>query len=350
MKPVLVSPRVSIAADSVVCHSFPGQIPDYAEQELARLHAGRYSSLAHFEVYGHADTASTYIASRGGEPAALLLYRRDGDVVRVLNEGIPLSEAEARRLAGHLMSGDDAPAAVLFRAVAMEPAEGDALLQRVECEQDSILILPQSRQAYLASLGASTRSMLKNRLNKIKRELPGFEYKVYEQDQVDAHMVRAILDLQRTRIAGKRGAVIVDEIEEQRVLQMVARCGIVGVATVDGHCCGGSIAYRHGDTVSGLILAHDSAYDVYRMGFLCSYLMCSACTEREGIRQFNFGWGREPYKAQLGGKARALSDVAIYRSHWQRLRLAPLSLQLTLRGAMFQLRKRLRAMRRQSPL
>jgi hypothetical protein len=329
------------ASDIIQCHSYSGYIPDYTERELARLHAGRYSSLPHFEIYGLADQASTYIASRGEQPTTLLLYRRNGAIVRVLNEGIPISVDDARRFADHIFRQDNFSGAILFRAVDMPATPPDVRIQRVPCEQDSVLPLPASQGAYLNSLGAGTRSLVKNRLNKIRREHPGFEFRIAERGQVDPQHVHAILALHRQRAHSGvwRKAIHLDSDEEARVMQMVARCGMVGVALVDGRCIGGSICYRNGDVVSARFLAHDPAYDLYRLGFLCAWLMCNACAGRSDIRQFNFGWGKEPYKAHLGGRVRTLSDVAIYRSKGHRLRMAPLSLGLTLRGWQFQLRK-----------
>ncbi len=333
------------AADSVECHSYPGHIPDYAERELSRLHAGRYSSLAHFEIYGLIEHANTWVARHADQPMALLLYRRDGAIVRVLNEGIPLTPELARRFADDVFAQQPAPAAVLFRAVEMPAAPGAPLVQRIACEQDSVLPLPADAGLYFDSLGTCTRNLLKNRLNKIRREHPSFTFHVAEQGQVDPQHVRAILQLHRQRHAGKRNAVEVDAAEEQRILQMVARCGLVGVVTIGGRCCAGSISYRNGGVVSARFLAHDSGYDAYRLGFLCAYLNCAFCVER-GYKQLNFGWGKESYKFHLGARRRTLSDVLIYRNRAQRLRLAPLGLKLALRGWLFQLRRlrdRLRA-------
>lgn len=346
MKPAAIYSSVDLAG-GVECVSYPQQIPPFAEREMERLHAGRYSSMPHFQVYGHAAGASTYVARRHGVPSALLLYRRDGAVARVLNEAIPLSVDEARRFARHVLSGPDAPAAVLFRAVDMaapRDAERDGLLQRVECEQDIKLTLPSNARDYLNSLGESTRSMLKNRLNKVRREQPSFSFTVYENEQIDLQLMRDIIALHRSRMVGKRGAVAVDAEEEDKVLQMLRRCGIVGVIMIDGRCCAGSISYRTGDVVSGRFLAHDAAYDIYRLGFLCAYLMCCYCIDNDAIREFHFGWGRDGYKYQLGGQNRALYDVAIYRSRWQRLRLAPFGARLALRGLAFRTRRAMLAL------
>ena len=323
----------------VECQSYTNYIPDYAEHELARLHAGRYSSLPHFEIYGLADQASTYVARRDDQTTALLLYRRNGAIVRVLNEGIPLTMDEAQRFADHIFTRRPDTAAVQLRAVEMPPAPGHLLAQRVECEQDSVLTLPASKEEYLRSLGPRTRALLKNRLNKLKREHPGMVFHVTEQGQIDPQHVRAVLALHRARVHNRRGAVQIDAEEENRIIRMTARCGLLGVFIDGGRCCAGAICYRNGDVVSARFLGHDADYDLYRMGFLCAYLTCAECIERRGLRQFNFGWGKEAYKSRLGGQARNLSDVVIYRDLRHRLKLAPLAVGLRLRGWQFQLRR-----------
>ena len=323
----------------VECQSYTNYIPDYAERELARLHAGRYSSLPHFEIYGLADQASTYVARRDDQTTALLLYRRNGRIVRVLNEGIPLTMDEAQRFADHIFTRYADTAAVQLRAVEMPPAPVQLLVQRVECEQDSVLTLPASKEEYLSSLGPRTRALLKNRLNKLKREHPDMAFHITEQGQIDPQHVRTVLALHRARVRNRRDAIQIDADEENRIIQMAARCGLLGVLTVDGRCCAGSICYRNGDVVSARFLGHDADYDVYRMGVLCAYLTCAECIARRGLRQFNFGWGKEAYKSRLGGQARTLSDVVIYRDLTQRLRLAPLALRLRWHGWQFQLRR-----------
>nr|WP_229256892.1 GNAT family N-acetyltransferase [Duganella lactea] len=77
---------------------------------------------------------------------------------------------------------------------------------------------------------------------------------------------------------------------------MVARCGLAGIATIDGRCYGGSISYRNGDVVSARFLAQDPAYDLYRPGFLCAYLMCASCADHDDIRHLTLDGGKRPIK------------------------------------------------------
>lgn len=329
------------ATDAIVCQCLEGHVPACAESELDRLHPGRYAALAHLQVYGKADGASTYVARRAGIAVALFLYRRHGALVHVLNEGMALDAGEALRCAAQLLRGPRAPAAVRFHAVEWQRTATSPLLQVAPCMEDAMLALPASSAAYLNGLGASTRANLKNRLNRLRRELPGFQFAVYEKEAVPPQHLRAIIDFHHRRMAEQHKTSQLDGAEEQRMRDMVARCGLVSVILSDGRCCGGSICYRHGNLVSGRVLAHDPAHDNLRLGFLCAYLTASACIDMGGIQRFHFGWGQSEYKAHLGAQPRTLSDVLIYRSALQRLRLLPWSLGLTLRGLAFHARRRI---------
>lgn len=331
------------ATAETVCQIYPGQIPDFVHDALCRLHPGRYSSLEHLQIYGHATDASTYTAWRGAEPDTVLLYRRQGPLIRILNEGIVLTPQQLLRCAHHLLHAAPPADAVLFRAIAVPPCR-HALLQRVDCEQDSILQLPASVTTWRQRLGAATRSTINNRLNKLRREHPTFRFDVMRNEQIDPADLHALIALHRQRV-GTRSRAPIDADEAQRIQHMSQRCGLVGVARIHGRCCGGAIAYQHGAVAAGRILAHDQAYDSYRLGFLSAYLLTCHCIEQGMLRQFHFGWGQQAYKFHLGAELRTLSDVIIYRNALQRLRLAPLGLRLAARGLAFQLRRTARRLR-----
>jgi len=323
---------------------YPNQIPAFVADAMHRLHPGRYSSLDHFAIYGYTAGASTYADWRAQEPQTVLLYQRHGPLLRILNEGIPLTPQALLRCAHHLLR-EEAADAVLFRAVAVPPLR-HVLVQQVACDQDSLLQLPDSVASYRKQLGAATRATINNRLNRLRREQPGFCYNVYHAGQSDPADVHALLQLHRQRIAARQQASPVDDAEEQRIQQMVRRCGLVGVASIGGRRVGGAVAYCHGSVASGRLLAHDSTYDRYRLGFLCAYLTACHCIEQGRLRQFHFGWGRQEYKFHLGAQERVLSDVIVYRNGWQRVRLAPTAAALTARGLWFRLHRASRRLRR----
>ncbi|MES2295430.1 MAG: GNAT family N-acetyltransferase [Pseudomonadota bacterium] len=320
---------------SVSCYE--GETPSFVAHELNRLYGGRYSSLAHFQIYGQAGQASTYVVRRQGQATSLFLYRRRAHQLRVLNEGIRLGHEEAARFATHMFAVDKSVSAVVFRCVDSQAGDFRLPCQRVPCAQDSVLALPSSLPQYMDSLGASTRSTIKYRMNKLKRDFPTFSFRVEERGSVAEQAIRDIIRLNRARMSRKDKVSAIDAQEERRIIDYVRECGFVGIATIDGRFCAGAITYRLGNNFAARILAHDAAFDAYRLGFVCAFLTIGACIEQGGA-QFCFGWGQGEYKSHLGATQRQLHHVVLYRSRWHRLRHPWLVLQTAACGWLFRAR------------
>lgn len=292
------------------------QIPAFVESELDRLYGSRYSCLGHFERSGNLERASTYVVTCGAQIVTLLLFRQCGAVVALLNEGISLTADEVRRFTAALFAAEPRAAAVLLHLVHLA---GPARCGFV-CQQDLVLALPASVDAYLSGLGKSTRDNLKRYLSKFKRSFPAFRFELLEQRAVAEDAVRAIVHLNRLRMAGKRKLPSIDAAQERDIVEQVRRDGFVGLLRIDGQVAAGVITYRIGTNFNLRILAHDAAFDAYRLGLLCCYLTVCACIARQTAGRFYFGWGDEAYKSRLGGRPRQLRRLVVYRSAWHGLR------------------------------
>lgn len=309
------------------------------ELDLDRLYGARYASLVHFRIYGQTAQASTYVARVDGVASSVLLFRRRRQRVTVLNEGIELSPVVAADFASTVFHHDPAAGALHFRFVDTAAATLPYPSQCVPCGEDTVLTLAQHPRQYLDSLGGSTRATLKHRLNKLRRDFPSFTLAVHEKQDVDETALRAIIGLNRLRMAGKDKVPTIDAVEEDNIVRFVRERGFVTVATINGAVCAGAICYRLGRNFAARSLAHDPQYDPYRLGFLCAYLSICECVAAEPGGQFNFGWGQYEYKYHLGGKKRLLHQLVIYRSRWHRLRHADLVLQLALTGWHYRARR-----------
>jgi hypothetical protein len=295
-------------------------IPVFVGHELNRLYGGRYASLAHFKIYGNAKGAHTYVARKEGEATEVFLFKRRKQNAFVLNEGIKISREEAARFADYLFSIDKLTAAVNFNCVETDARDFAYPYLRVPCEEDIVLALPDTVERYLNSLGKATRSNLRTRLNKLKRDFPSFQFSVYEKEEADERHIREIIRLSRLRVTNKNKISIIDAEEEERIIRCVRECGFVCVATIDGRLCCGAVNFRLGRNFSARILANDPIYDNYRLGFACAFLTICECIKVQGSERFYFGWGENEYKVHLGGKPRQLSRLIIYRS-WRHVLL-----------------------------
>jgi hypothetical protein len=315
---------------AVTCHE--NEVPAFVETELERLYGNVFSSLPHFRAMGGlpSDT-STYVARKNSEVIAIFLFRQEKRQVQVLNEGMVLPEEEVRRFADTIFSRYKPVGMISFHAVPGTTWRLPYPHQRYTCTEDIVLTLPESAEAYFASLGKNTRRNIKRYMDKLKRSFPSFRFDIYEKEAADPQQVHEIIEFNRARIGGKNKAFAIDDEERDMIGKLVQARGMVGVATIDGRTCGGGVGYLVGDSYFFRVISHDPKYNDYSTGFLCCYLLICECIAR-GCKQFNFMQDGYDYKFQLGAVARKLDHVAIYRSHFHLLLNGVTAVRLAAQG------------------
>ncbi|HEY0843922.1 MAG TPA: GNAT family N-acetyltransferase [Noviherbaspirillum sp.] len=299
---------------SLACHE--GAVPAAIEAALPALYGNIHSTLAHLRIYGGLDQVThTYVARRHGNIIAVFLFRLDGDVIRVINEGMQVGDHEIDRFAGYVFAKWRWVKVIIFHAIESTIRMPAYLCQRYVCTANIVLPLPSTADAYVASLGKNMRRNLRRYMDKLKRAHPSFRFDVFEREGADERHVRELLNLNRARITGKNKAFAIDD-EEEKIIALVKETGLVGVATIDGQVMGGAVGYLVGDCYHFKIIAHDPKYNDYSAGILSCYLMICECIRR-GCREYNFMWNEYEYKFALGAFSRGLEHVVIYRSRLQ---------------------------------
>lgn len=300
---------------------YENEVPPFADMALQRLYGNLFSSLAYSRVYGGIERASTYVVHDGDSIVDVWLYRHEGRQVRVLNEGILLDRNAVLRFANQIFASYSTVQAIYFHAVQIQRWQSWQLpmpSQRYNCLEDMVLTLPGSAPAYLAGLGKSTRSYIHRYLNKLKRDFPSFCFQMVDAQRIDPQQLLQIIELNRSRMQGKGKVSINDDQNAQCIIRLARAYGFVGIISIDGRICAGTINYRIGSNYFLDVLAHDSAYNDYRVGTLCCYLTISECLARGG-REYHFLWGQDEYKSRLGGVQRDLDHLVLYRSRLQML-------------------------------
>lgn len=313
------------AGDLVICHEHC--VPAELGPEIERLYENIFSSLTHFSAYGGlpADTC-TYVASKADAVSAIFLFRKQDDLVLVLNEGMQIDGEVTRGFADYVFSRWPDVGRIVFHAVRPCFQDIPYTIQRHECTAQVALPLPSGEQIYFESLGKNMRRNIRRYLKALMRDHPSFRFDVYGPDEVsDAHL-RAIFNLSRSRITSLNKSFSLDE-EAEKIFALAKLSGYTGVATIDGKVVAGMIGFRTGGTYFAKVLGHDPDYKDFSMGILCCYLMIRECIE-QGFKEFNFMWNEYPYKAALGGKRLALERLAIYRSPLHLVRHSRFAMQL----------------------
>lgn len=330
------SPGVSFPEQiSVTCYE--AEIPSFIEAEMDRLYQNVFSSLDQLRTHGRlSDKISTYVArSKSDKIVAIFLFQRDGATVRVINEGMEIGSVAVTRFARTIFDAYSAVSVIAFHAVRTAIGGIPFPHQRFNCSEDFVLTLPGTAAEYLAGLGASTRSYIKRYLNRARRVFSSFLYQVVEKEEVSEQLVHDIVHMNKARMQGKGKVPGIDNDETGRLFRLAQLRGLTGVVMIDGRPCAGVITYRSGMNYFMEVVAHDPAYDDYRLGTLCCYLTICECIARGG-KEFHFLWGRNDYKSRLGGVRRDLDDLVVYRSPAQWRRNCRLVLRTSFHGRLRQ--------------
>lgn len=295
------------------------EIPAFAEGELDRLYGNIYASMKEWRVTGELRSdVSVYVERKGGIVTTLYLFRLNGREARVLNEGIRVDSAEAERFAEAIFAACSSVGAITFHAVRNTVHRLHYPSHRYECLEDIVLALPSSGDAYLASMGSATRSYIKRYLNKARRSLPSFQHDVTYGADIDAQELHEVIAFNKLRMEGKGKEQGIDERQLHRIVALAKECGMLSVVRIDGKIRAGTINFRIGDNYFLEVIAHDPAYNEFRLGTLCCYLTICECITRNG-REYHFLWGPQEYKFRLQGIQEELHHLTIYRSRWHAL-------------------------------
>lgn len=324
---------VNYESGSISFSCYENEIPSFVEAELERLYGNLYSSIPQLRVSGKLDDVSTYVVHKGRELVTIFLFRIDGRRLEVLNEVIRIEEEDIGRFATYIFSGFGAIDVVSFRAIQTDFRSIPFKYQQFECLEDIVVPLPGNTEDYTASLGRSTRKNLRYYRNTLMHAFPSFKFSVYEKSAIEPQHVLDIIELNRARMFDKNKVSGIDETEAAKLIYLARERGLVGVATIDGRVCAGAITVRVGENFFLSVLAHNPAYNAYRLGNLCCYLTICECIKR-AAKEFHFLWGQYDYKYLFLGVQRDLHCLAIYRSRLRYLLNAGFALRFAFLGYM----------------
>ncbi|SFU91710.1 GNAT family N-acetyltransferase [Pseudoduganella namucuonensis] len=318
------SPSVQPAGAAIVTTCERGVDTDRVGPALERLYGNVYATVHNFTLESGLDDCYTYTVRRGEELLTLLVFRLRKRRAEVLNEVIALGTEEIDAFARHVFAHCAEVDVVACRAVETPRYRGPYPCQQYDYLEDSMLMLPSSVAAYSESLSKNTRRSIKRQERDAQNELQGYAFQALDPEHFTDEQVREVIGLNHERMAGKNKQSGFDDAAERRLVALARASGLLGVITVDGKVCAGTLACRAGDNYFLLVLAHRNAYNQYGIGFLCCYHTICACIERGG-NELHFLWGRYDYKRSFLGQWRNLDRVLLYRSRWAALRHAGLA-------------------------
>lgn len=307
---------LALGDDDIAISCYEQEVPPFVAAEIDRLYGHLLCSLSNFQVAKGLQGASTYVVRKGGSVITVFLFLHNGSngsEVTVINEFIDVDEDAAQRFAQYIFARFRPVKSITFRKVRPAFRRLAYPHQAATCTEDIVVTLPETVKEYQARLGKNMRRNIKRYTGALQQDFPSYRYQVHVEQDISEQHLRDIIKLNWARMAGKNIVSRIDEEETQWIVQMARRCGIVGVATIDGRVCGGAIGFRIGDNYFMHVIAHDPAYNDYSLGILCYYFTICEGIARGGKR-FHLLPGRYEYKFRLLGELREIARVDIYRN------------------------------------
>ena len=286
-----------------------------------------------------------YVTLRDGVPASAVPYRREGSAITVLGELFAIEGEPLEQMVRCLLARRPDVQVIHFPAVAAPPWPLPYPFQRYGATEDLVISLPDTPDAYLASLGPNTRAAIQRAHRLVARQAPDMSFSFHGPGAVARADVAALIELNCARLAYKgqspshtvSSLAMLDSMLDAYGCVLLARDGgrvRAGVACthVGGH------AYMH-------VIAHDPAFDQARLGLLCCYL--SICESiRRGMREYHLLSGRYDYKRRLLGQEREYDRIVVYRSLAAVVARLPAYARTLVRGRGRQAKQRISTWRR----
>jgi hypothetical protein len=315
---------------------YENQIPEFVASALETLYESVYCTLARFNIYGEAENASTYVARSHGHIACLILFRVEGDAVKVINQQIAIGQDELREFARAIFAKYRPVRVISFYAIDTRIRRFPFPFQKFAALEENVLALPSTPAQYLASVSQNLMKRIKAGERKLERDYPGFRFEVLSKTDVSEPMLREVIALAGARMASKQQSAYIDEEQIGKILRLVHAYGFVSVLKIDGAIRAGNIFYGVGKRFFMHVIAHDPDYDKYMLGHMVQYQAACHCIEMGGRECCLMGGGREN-KSRFRAFPKYLESVDIYRSRAQLLlglrRVSSGTVRRLLRGA-----------------
>lgn len=293
---------------------YENTIPPFVEKILDDLYGNIYSSISHLEVHESLSKASTYVAMKADQVVCALIFRQDGNEVKVINECMRISAGEITRFSRYIFGAYHSVTKITFNAISSTIEKSSVVVQRFPSAEHIIVPLPSTEAEYLEKLSKATRKNIKYYLSRLKRTFPSFQHEVRDAKEVHEEDIRTIIGFNKLRMAEKNKVSHLSEQKVDRIIKLVKRCGFISLVRINGQLCAGAICYHTGSTVTLHVTAHNPEYNQHSLGMLNCYLAICESIKR-GAKEFNFLWGRQEYKYALLGVNQNFDRMLVYRSY-----------------------------------
>jgi hypothetical protein len=253
------------------------------------------------------------VQKSGADITTIILFKDEGHTVRVINQQIPLSPEQIAVFCKKIFKELKHVENIQFYSLDTHLDIFPFPYQQIPAIHENIIFLPSHKEAYLASLGSHFRSRVLSSVRKIKADHPTYKLQYFSRDTIPAHVVDQILELARKRAISKAGTIYTDSIDRIALAKTLQRYGQVAVATINEEICAGSIWFDVGKRHFHYVVAYDSTYNKYVLGFQIWLEAILRTLELRGEECWLMG-GFSEHKAKFQAKPHFFRTIVIYKS------------------------------------
>jgi hypothetical protein len=302
-----------------------GYVPEGLADELPGLYSNLFSTLDFFLCR---DRKSPNGACVLEEPRHVILFRREGGTVDILNNAFRCEPEEANRICSALFRA--MPGVHRLHLDVMFPPRELAFPRRVRERLDRMVIdLPDTVDEYYHSLGKKTRKKVRFYQNRLRRAFPDVKSETVKPGERSRELVDRLAEwkIQRYRLKGLLTYWEIHPVLAERLSNLIRRRGEARITTIAGREAAIDICFRVGETAYAYESANDPRYDQFSLGFLTFYWsVCSAI--ESGAARLDALEGTEWSKTPLGAQPVRTTSLSVFRSQLSRLRLLDEALRI----------------------
>ena len=244
----------------------------------------------------------------------IILFRNDAKrkILQVILQEYKISLTQIKNICSILFHEFDKVQQVIFEKIFIPNHSKLPKITFEKTSNDVIINLPESFNAYINSLGKSTREGVRINMKRIARDFVDFKFHYLEKSDILFEHINNVVLLHRNRIL----ATDVDE----RVCNIVHQYdstsgfGFLCVCTIDDKIIGGTINSIIGEHAYSHVVGHSESYNYYSLGQLVLINTIQYLIEEKNIKYYHLSWGKQDYKFRLGGIDHELYTLRVFRN------------------------------------
>jgi CelD/BcsL family acetyltransferase involved in cellulose biosynthesis len=280
---------------------------------------GLYSSLPCTQEWLiHHDRVRPEAACVLDDPRHVLLVRVDGDTIEVLNKTFAIAPPDAERACGALFRAF--PGTRRIHLEVMFPPSELHVPRRVLNQTDHWVIdLPADVDAYLASLGKSTRRNLRRYEHRLRRAYPELSIRTESGDRSAEYFER--FTQWKSQWLASQGRTSMWDTEDdlaEGFVELARARGEIQIVSCAGEEVSIVYSFEVGHSMYGAQAAFRPDMDRYHLGLLSLCWLAGEAMDR-GLSELNLMWGTGYYKERLGARPARATGISVFRTQSARL-------------------------------